>query len=317
MLHSHTFCFALVALSLYGDAKGQIVGGTAAELGTFNFLVKLDVFYAVENNENYVPEYQTCGGTIIAWNWILTAAHCFFDVETKVGRRRVKAKWKKLKVTAGVKHVNDSNGQVQSVEDNDGRVWLHPDQKGHRKDVALIRLKQTLNRSRTVGTAWFLKTPMDYDFEKKIRERGGVDCIVQGWGNTHIMYSRTLKKLEYRLDPQHAKEGKIPLYQYRDGLFVITNGRGKCPKAAPGDSGAPVVCVPAKRVERDGCATYERQDEHGLVYAVLSGGDCFGVTTADASCVDPGYAVWTFAWSGGWIRSTMWQLECYVIKYGM
>ena len=70
-------------------------------------------------------------------------------------------------VTAGVKHVNDSNGQVQSVEDNDGRVWLHPDQKGHRKDVALIRLKQTLNPSPTVETAWFLKAPMDYDFEKK------------------------------------------------------------------------------------------------------------------------------------------------------
>ena len=54
--------------------------------------------------------------------------------------------------------------------------------------------------------------------------------------------------------------------------------------------------------------TYERQDvhEHGLVWAVLSGGDCFGVTTVDASCVDPGYAVDVRVVSG-WIRSTMWK----------
>jgi len=66
-----------------------------------------------------------------------------------------------------MKHVNGSNGQVQSVGINDGRVWSHPEQNGHKKDVALIKLKETLTPSLTVGTAWFLKTPMDYDFEKK------------------------------------------------------------------------------------------------------------------------------------------------------
>jgi len=37
------------------------------------------------------------------------------------------------------------------------------------------------------------------------------------------------------VNPQRANEGKIPLYQHRDGLFIITNGGGKYPKAAPGD----------------------------------------------------------------------------------
>ena len=110
------------------------------------------------------------------------------------------------------------------------------------------------------------------------------------------MYSRALKKLEYRVDPHDAREGKITLHRYRDGLFRITNGRGKYPKAAPGDSGAPVVCAPAKLVERDGCATHETA---GRVYAVfpagISGGDCFGVTTADEGCVATRVTRWTYA----------------------
>jgi len=301
MNYSYVFCFALVALSLYGDATGQIVGGTMAELGTFKFLVKLDIFFAVENREISFR----CGGTIIAWDWILTAAHCFYDEEMKVQGRQVNVTWKKVKVTAGVKYVNDSdNWQVQSVKNNDGRVWLHPEHNPPYKDVALIKLKESLNPSPTVGTAWFLTTPMDYDYKKKIREEGGIDCIVQGWGNTKINYSQTLKKLVYRGNPNNAREGKISLYYYRDGLFYITNGRGIYPKPATGDSGAPVVCAPSKRVERDGHVTYERQDvhEHGMVYGVLSGGECFGVNTMDKNCVENNYAV-DVRVVNGWIQN--------------
>ena len=306
MLHSHTFCFALVALSLYGDAKGQIVGGTAAELGTFNFLVKLDVYYAVENNKNYVPEYQTCGGTIIAWNWILTAAHCFFDVKTEYQKIRVNAKWKRVDVIAGVKNALSPWRKFQSVGDKDGRVWLHPERNGNYNDVALIKLKENLNPSRTVGIAEFLKTPVEYDYNKMIRQGGGVDCVVQGWGNINIFYYWKIKKLLYMTWPNYAREGKFPLYQYRNGLFYITNGRGRYPKAAPGDSGSPVVCAPAKRVERDGHVTYERQDvhEHGMVYGVLSGVDCHGINTEDENCVDAGYAV-DVRVVNGWIQGLM------------
>jgi len=293
MLYSYMFCFALVALSLYGGAEGQIVEATTiASYGTFKFLVKLDLLFAVKTAKVYFT-YTSCGGTIIGWDWILTSAHCFFDMETEVQGRKVKAKWKRVMVTAGVKFVNGSNGQIQSIKRSDGRVWLHPEAAPPKKDVALIKLKESLNPSSTVATAWFLKTPMDYDFKKKIREEGGVDCILQGWGNTDIKYNPTLKMYEWTGIEQHAREGKFPLYQYSNGIFYITNGRGKFPKAAPGDSGSPVVCAPSKRVERDGHVTYERQDvhEHGMVYGVLSGGDCFGINTLDKNCKDPEYAV--------------------------
>ena len=167
MLHSYTFCFALVALSLYGGAEGQIVEATTiASYGTFKFLVKLDMLFAVKTEKVYFT-YTSCGGTIIGWDWILTSAHCFFDMETEVQGRKVKAKWKRVRVTAGVKFVNGSNGQIQSIKRSDGRVWLHPEAAPPKKDVALIKLKESLNPSSTVATAWFLKTPMDYDFKKK------------------------------------------------------------------------------------------------------------------------------------------------------
>ena len=115
MNYSYALCFALVVLSLYGDAKGQIVGGTMAENGTFNFLVKLDLYYAVENTENIIPAPLLCGGTIIDWNWIMTAAHCFRD--HKEGQ--VNTKWKRVDVIAGVKDALDPRRQVQTVGDKD------------------------------------------------------------------------------------------------------------------------------------------------------------------------------------------------------
>ena len=303
MHYSNTFCFVLVILSLYGDTKGQIVLGTKAEEGTLNFLVKLEVSYLVEDFNKVIPNYQTCAGTIIEWNWILTAAHCFKDFKRKIQGYQVDLKWKKVDVIAGVKDSMDPNRKIQSVANNDGRVFLHPGRDGHKNDVALIKLKQNLTQSAAVGTAVFLETPMDYDYNKKISEGGGVDCVVQGWGKTTLLFDKKTKEWGYAHFPQNAREAKIPLYKHHDGQFFYTKGQKIFPKVAPGDSGAPVVCAPVKQVERDGDVIIEHQDLHknGLVYSVLSGGWCYGVNNFNESCQDENFGV-DIRVVDGWIQ---------------
>jgi len=130
---------------------------------------------------------------------------------------------------------------------------------------------------------------------------------VQGWGNIDMVYNAKKNKMEFIDYPQHAWEGTFPLYHYEYGLFYLTNGQMKYPKVAPGDSGSPVVCAPAKQVERDGHVTYEPQDvhEHGKVWAVLSGQTCYGVNTEDENCVDPIYGA-DVRVVNGWIK---WMME--------
>ena len=58
----------------------RIVNGTKASLGAWPWAVALGL---LDGNYGF---RAFCGGTLISENYVLTAAHCFFSGELKIGR---------------------------------------------------------------------------------------------------------------------------------------------------------------------------------------------------------------------------------------
>ncbi|XP_016924071.2 serine protease SP24D [Drosophila suzukii] len=131
MLPFWTFLFLLCAAGSLGQVQAKsndsvveprIVGGTRAKEGQFPHQISLRRRGG-----------HTCGGSIISENYIVTAAHC-----VKQGSNVAPAD--QLSIQAGSLLLS-SGGVVIPV----ATVTVHPNYKGNGYDVAVLRLKQSLN----------------------------------------------------------------------------------------------------------------------------------------------------------------------------
>merc|ERR1712130_200411 len=80
--------------------KTRLINGQEAQ-GNWPFVVRLELFPKASKRNAF---YQ-CGGSIINWNWILTAAHCLEGIEIAdiIYGNKVKGRvlYNKSKVTSG------------------------------------------------------------------------------------------------------------------------------------------------------------------------------------------------------------------------
>ena len=61
------------------DRPARIIGGTETTVEQFPWQTRIKPCYKVENRCR-----QLCGGSIISGHWIVSAAHCFLNVDTKI-----------------------------------------------------------------------------------------------------------------------------------------------------------------------------------------------------------------------------------------
>lgn len=192
----------------------SIVGGVIAAEGAWPSTVAV-----------FSDGEETCGGTLVAPDWVLTAGHCL-DMNEPLGGLE--------KIIAGRNKLSGKGGEEIAIV----KVVRHPDYYGpkHLNDVALLQLA-TPSKQPVVKLLPAEKSRGVY--------RANTKLTVVGWGVTSPTSqdaSDDLLQVEVPFISQ-ASCKKFPSYKYlQDSQFcagLVTGGHDSC----QGDSGGPIFAL--------------------------------------------------------------------------
>jgi len=222
------------------------------------YLVNIEGMVKCVNEELTKTGYYGGGaGTIVTYNWVLTAGHVVEDKTRTVDGVEMFCTIEEIDIIAGLKDVlngDADDAQTFTTREINERVIFHSDH-----DVALIDVSSDpFWPSPTVSRANLLKPGMFWN------SNVGVKCVVQGWGVDEIVEDEN-GRLQYSdEEPTHARQGYFHLLKKSRYIFKFGCETGNtCPRIAPGDSGSPVVCA----LNKDDDPLVEGK---GHVFAVLS-----------------------------------------------
>jgi trypsin len=186
----------------------QIVGGVTATAGEFPFMVRL----------GNSPGQQWCGASLIATNWVLTAAHCLSG-ETASS----------VYATAGDHRIASSDGTEQSRQGS--RIFIHPSYNAatYNNDIALMKVSSSFTLNSRVSTIGVRGLPGI-----------GSQLTVIGWGATREGGSgaNTLRKVNVSLQSASSCSSAYP-GEITGNMFCageVNGGKDSC----QGDSGGPI-----------------------------------------------------------------------------
>jgi len=201
-----------------------------------------------------------CAGTLVATNWVVTAAHCFFDPST--GQQNTFADT--MSVVIGEHKIRKPNGRVSDNDEFDTlrknlkieKIIIHNkyNNRKSKNDIALLKLEENLD----------LSTYTPACLPSKGEDWTGEEGWVYGWG----VESESASKLSYYL---------------RDvSVTVITNE--DCADNYGNAISADMMC--ATKEDKDAC-----QGDSGGPYTVDVSGRHYlaGVVSWGNGCARPGY----------------------------
>lgn len=211
MLNSVIAFFLVVSLSTFGSSlphlDGRIVGGDPISISKTPYQVSLQLY-----------GQHFCGGSLIALDWVLTASHCFQDIN----------EFSVVQIRAGSSSYN-RGGQLITVE----YIIKHDDYDDDSlaNDIALVKLAEKVNISETVNTISLATN------ESSQGSRG----YISGWGHTsefNKLIPKLLNGVEVAMISHEVCEkiyAGIDIFNYT--VCAFTFGKDSC----QGDSGGPLV----------------------------------------------------------------------------
>ncbi|XP_025063451.1 transmembrane protease serine 5 [Alligator sinensis] len=195
----------------------RVIGGSDAAPGRWPWQVSL-----------HLDAQHLCGGSLVAPEWVVTAAHCVHSY-----RHLPVSRWQ---VFAGL--VTQAVGW-QAIGAMPGSILSHPhyNDSSHDYDIALVKLRTPLRFSDAVHAVCL--PPYHQDL------LAGTACWISGWGYTqpgHAHIAETLKEALVPLISAKKCNGSC-MYSGELSPRMLCAGYldGKV-DACQGDSGGPLVC---------------------------------------------------------------------------
>lgn len=254
------------------DEAGRIIGGRNATANELPFQVQ--IFYGEPDpaNQKGVQQWQMahkCGGVLIAPDWVLTAAHCFFpgNGKPKPGEKTLRpdpTDWFSVRAgTIGITAASSPGvvGEVAEIRVHPGYVpcstcgtvsgaqatgayatfFTH--------DIALIRLKRPMPLSASVQPVRL------YDPARDQRLAPARPVVASGWGlasNDAATEARVLGAARPQGGNSLVRAKAEPILQVAELQIVPCTGEGELPThfcaggragqdTCMGDSGGPLV----------------------------------------------------------------------------
>ncbi|KAK3594876.1 hypothetical protein CHS0354_005951 [Potamilus streckersoni] len=196
------------------SGKYRIVGGQEAQKNSWPWQVAILTRW----------KEQFCGGTIVAPQWVLTAAHCV----------RKKKHKKKVVVRVGEHDIDATDGEIDLYLEQD---FPNPkfDYSTITHDIALLKLQKPVGPSKRIGYACLP--------DENYVVPTGTLCYTIGWGKektTHVFGSNVLQEAEVPIVNRHKCQNVFN-YKILDTQVCAGYSKGGTDSCA-GDSGGPLLC---------------------------------------------------------------------------
>lgn len=214
---SNTLLSLLTSLISGAFAGELIIGGNDAEIESYPYQISL-----------HIDGEHNCGGSIVSETHIVTAAHCFAQVQNT----------SQLGVRAGSTY-HAHGGQLLNVSN----FAVHPrfNESTISHDVAVIKLSEPLELGPAVAPIRLAPASAGYP------EPGTITNLT-GWGRTDVDTSSlpdTLQELELPVVDrgecaERWRHYDGPIYNVTDTMFCVSTFK-EGETACHGDSGGPVA----------------------------------------------------------------------------
>jgi len=202
------------------EIMSRIVNGSPSYQGEYPFMASI----LTTNGYGRSGHSHACGGTLIAPNVVLCAAHCLFSGTAKYVRLGM--------------HYTTNTYMTELIKIVEYKVCPQWDRSNFNCDIALLRLK----RSST-------KQPIEVSFTNELQPNSKLTVI--GWGTVSHGGKMATKLMDADMYPMDQSECRNRYGSYlTENMFCATpNGKDAC----QGDSGGPIIkkrttTAPARQV---------------------------------------------------------------------
>jgi secreted trypsin-like serine protease len=247
-----SLCFTPAGFAAAGDDTEMIVDGTPAPEGKYPYQVR--IYKSLEDDKG------GCGGSLIADQWVLTAAHCMYRPVRDPSTGNWSDDTKRLLDVDEVVVGYGSSDRTKTTKIEAARFFVHPAylacdgnircSDDAKADIALIQLKEPIPHAPAVLMA-------DPGIEKDLL-RPGAKVIVTGWGAMWDPYDEDVTKLLAQFGPGEDLETKMnyPLKLHQVEVDWVDNQTCGASFEAAGSKGAIAeteICAMQGGTRKDSC----------------------------------------------------------------